>query len=127
MPAPVKKTLLLVEDDEVLMRALFLLFHKSEYTIASAGDGETALKMTERLKPDLVILDLLMPKMNGFEYLRNVKAMPVLKNIPVIVLSNLGDKEDIEKSRALGAVDYFVKADTDLASLSDKVKKILNV
>lgn len=120
-----KKTVLIVEDDEVLMRALYMLFHESDYTIASAGDGETALKMTERLKPDLVLLDLLMPKMNGFDYLRAMKSNPMLKHIPVIVLSNLGDKDDVEKAKGLGAMDYFVKADTDLSVLADKVGIIL--
>ena len=125
MPKDTKKTILIAEDDEILMRALYLMFHKGEYTIASAGDGETALKMTERLKPDLVLLDLLMPKMSGFDYLRDMKANPELKNIPVIVLSNLGDKDDIEKAKALGAEDYFIKSSTDLSTLFDKVKKKL--
>ena len=125
MPKETKKTILIVEDDEVLMRALFLLFHDGEYTIASAGDGETALRMTERLKPDLVLLDLLMPKMNGFDYLRNVKANEQLKNIPILVLSNLGDQENIEKATALGAEDYFVKSNTDLSLLLEKVNKKL--
>ena len=120
-----KKTVLIIEDDEILMRALYLLFHKGEYTIASANDGETALKMTERLNPDLVLLDLLMPKMNGFDYLRSIKANSKLKDIPVIVLSNLGDKDDIEKAKTLGAEDYFIKSDTDLSVLFDKVKKRL--
>lgn len=120
-----KKILLIVEDDEVLLRALYLLFHKGDYTVASAVDGETALKMTERLKPSLVLLDLLMPKMNGFDYLRNIKANPELQSIPVIVLSNLGDKEDIEKAKNLGALDYFVKSNTDLSALFEKVKKVL--
>ena len=120
-----KKTVLIAEDDAVLMRALYLLFHENNYTIASAADGETALKMTERLKPDLVLLDLLMPKMNGFEYLKNVKADPKLKEIPVIVLSNLGDQEDVAKAKALGALDYFVKADTDLTVLAAKVAVFL--
>lgn len=122
MPKDAKKTILIAEDDEILLRALYLLFHKGEYTIASASDGEIALKMTERLKPNLVLLDLLMPKMNGFDYLRGIKANPQLKNIPVIVLSNLGDKEDIDKAKALGAEDYFIKSDTDLSALFETVK-----
>lgn len=125
MPKDTKKTILIAEDDEILLRALYLLFHEGGYTIASAGDGETALKMTERLKPDLVLLDLLMPKMNGFDYLRDIKANADLKDIPVIVLSNLGDKDDIEKAKALGAEDYFIKSDTNLSTLFDKVKKKL--
>ncbi|MFA6547609.1 MAG: response regulator [Candidatus Magasanikbacteria bacterium] len=125
MPKSEKKTILIVEDDEVLLRALYLMFHKSEYTIASATDGDTALKMTQRLKPDLVLLDLLLPKMNGFHYLKFLKDQPDIKNIPVIVLSNLGDKENIEKAKALGALDYYIKSDTDLTVLADKVKKLL--
>jgi two-component system, OmpR family, response regulator len=125
MPKDGKKTVLIAEDDEILLRALYLLFHKGDYTIASATDGETALKMTERLKPDIVLLDLLMPKMNGFDYLRDIKANANLKNIPVIVLSNLGDRDDIEKAKALGADDYFIKAETNVSILFDKVKKKL--
>ena len=120
-----KPTILIAEDDEVLLRALYLLFHTGKYTVASATDGDSALKMAGRLKPDLVLLDLLMPKMNGFDVLKNLKANPALKNIPVVVLSNLGDAADIEKTKALGAFDYFVKADTDLAKLEEKVNNIL--
>jgi len=127
MPKTDKPVVLIVEDDEILLRALYLLFHGSEYTVASATDGESALKMTERLKPDLVLLDLLLPKMNGFDYLKAVKADPVLKNIKVVVLSNMGDKDSLDKAKALGAEDFFVKSNTDLAILADKVKKYLKV
>jgi len=125
MPKAEKKVMLIVEDDEVLLRALYLLFHKGEFTIASATDGDTALKMTQRLKPDVVLLDLLLPKMNGFDYLKYLKAEPDTKDIPVIVLSNLGDKENIDKAKELGALDYFIKSNTDLTTLNDKVKKII--
>lgn len=125
MATEIKKTVLIVEDDEILLRALYLLFHEGGYIIASAGDGETALKMTERLKPDMVLLDLLMPKMNGFDYLKSIKANSSLKHIPVIVLSNLGDTDDIEEAKALGADDYFIKSNTDLSVLFEQVKKKL--
>ena len=81
--------------------------------------------MVERLKPTIILLDLLLPKIDGFEILRVVKADPALKNIPVIVLSNLGDETDIKKAKDLGAQDYFVKADTKLEILSEKVKKVI--
>lgn len=77
------------------------------------------------MKPDLVLLDLLMPKMNGFDYLKNIKSNTELKNIPVVVLSNLGHNDDIQKAKDLGALDYYVKSNTDLTTLFDKVKKIL--
>lgn len=124
---PAKMVLLIVEDDEVLLRALYILFHKSNYTIASATDGAMAVEMAQRLKPDLILLDLLLPKMNGFEVLRIVKSDPVLKNIPVIVLSNLGSIEDVEKAKAYGADEYFIKANTDLSVLENKIKKVLEI
>ncbi|MFA5125024.1 MAG: response regulator [Patescibacteria group bacterium] len=120
------KIILMVEDDEVLLRALYLVFHEGGFTIATATDGETALRMAERTKPDIILLDLLLPKMNGFEFLKNIKANANLRSIPVVVLSNLGDDDNVKKAKDLGAVDYFIKADTDLSVLNDKVKKILN-
>lgn len=119
------KTLLIVEDDELLQRALYIVFHSSGYSIATAEDGDTAFKMTLRLIPDVILLDLLMPKMNGFEFLKNVKADPALKSIPIIVLSNLGDQENVDKAKAIGATDYFIKSNTSLESLKKIVENIL--
>jgi len=127
MAKTTKAILLIVEDDEVLLRALYLLFHKSGFTIASATDGESALKMAERLNPNLILLDLLLPKINGFDVLKDLKANPTLKDIPVIVLSNLGDNSDIERAKNLGASDYFVKANTNLSDLENKIKNIINL
>jgi len=120
-----KIMILVVEDDQVLLRALYILFHESEYTIATATDGDTAIKMARRLKPDVVLLDLLLPKIDGFGVLKGLKADPKLKNIPVIVLSNLGDDLNIERAKKLGAQDFFVKADTDLKLLAEKIKNLL--
>ncbi len=127
MPAPSKMVVLIVEDDEVLLRALYILFHKRNYVIASATDGATAVQMAQRLKPNLILLDLLLPKLSGFEVLKIVKSDPSLKEIPVIVLSNLGSIEDVEKAKAAGATDYFIKANTDLAVLENKIKQILEI
>ncbi|OGL95342.1 hypothetical protein A2348_01415 [Candidatus Uhrbacteria bacterium RIFOXYB12_FULL_58_10] len=120
-----KKILLIIEDDEILLRALYLTFQKKNYTIATATDGESALKMTERMKPGLILLDLIIPKMDGFEYLKNMKSNAKLARIPVIVLSNLGTQEDIDRAKELGAMDYFVKSDTNLSDLAKKVEKVL--
>ncbi|OGL98041.1 hypothetical protein A2304_00845 [Candidatus Uhrbacteria bacterium RIFOXYB2_FULL_57_15] len=120
-----KKILLIIEDDEILLRALYLTFQKKNYTIATATDGESALKMTERMKPGLILLDLIIPKMDGFEYLKNMKSNAKLAKIPVIVLSNLGTQEDIDRAKELGAMDYFVKSDTNLSDLAKKVEKVL--
>ncbi|MCX6715383.1 MAG: response regulator [Candidatus Uhrbacteria bacterium] len=120
-----KKLILIVEDDEVILRALYLSFHEGDFTIATATDGASALTMTQRMKPDLVLLDLVLPKMSGFDYLKDMKADPATKAIPVIVLSNLGVQDNKEKAMGLGAIDYFVKSDTDLSALVQKAKNIL--
>ena len=120
-----KKIVFIVEDDEILLRALYILFHEEDYTIATATDGETAVSMAQRLNPDVVLLDLMLPKMNGFDVLQALKADPKLKKTPVVVLSNLGDADSIEKAKKLGSADYFVKANTDLSLLLEKIQKIL--
>ena len=79
------KMVLIVEDDEVLLRVLYLFLKRAGYTIATATDGESAVKIIQRLKPNIILLDLLLPKMDGFEVLRILKADPKLKNIPVII------------------------------------------
>ncbi|NCN07571.1 response regulator [Candidatus Falkowbacteria bacterium] len=116
------KMILIVEDDQVLLRALYLfLKRRSVCTIATASDGDTALKMAQRLKPNIILLDLILPKMDGFSVLKSLKADPKMKDIPVIILSNLGDSGDIEKAKNMGASDYYVKANTDLTVILEKI------
>jgi len=119
-----KIIILIIEDDEVLLRALYILFHDQNYTIATATDGVTGVEMARRLSPDVVLLDLLLPKMNGFDVLSNLKSDPKLKIIPVIILSNLGDSSDIKRAKDIGADDYYIKSSTDLSKLAEKIKKI---
>ena len=123
MAKAVNPIILIVEDDEVLLRALYLFFHNRGYTVASANEGETGLKMATRLMPNVILLDLLMPKMDGFEFIRQAKAQTTLEKIPIIVLSNLGHEDEMEKAKALGVQDYFIKANTDLGSLEEKIRK----
>lgn len=122
-----KPTIMIVEDDELLLRALYLFFHTREYTIASATDGDTGLKMIQRIKPDVILLDLLLPKMNGFDVLKNMKADDNVKHIPVVILSNLGDDGDIARAKSLGAEDYFIKANINLADLEKKISHLYKV
>lgn len=121
-----KAIILIVEDEEILLRALYLLFHERGYTIASATDGESALRMVERLKPNLILLDLILPKLSGFDFLKDIKANPLLTKTPVIVLSNLGDKSDIDHAKELGAMEYFIKANTDLEVLAKRVDEVIS-
>lgn len=112
---------LIVEDDAVLLRALYLLFQQRGYAIASATDGETALAMAQRIMPDCILLDLILPKVSGFDVLQRMRADPRFTRIPIIVLSNLGDQPGIDRAMALGATAYFVKAKTDLSALAREV------
>lgn len=115
-----KKKILIVEDDQFLHKILATKIKQTGFEVTSAYDGESALKKIKE-SPDLVLLDLILPQMSGFEFLGETKLDARLKNIPVIVLSNLGQEEDIERAKSLGAEDYLVKANF---SIDDVVKKI---
>lgn len=119
------KTLLIIEDDEVLLRAMYLFLRKTNYIIATATDGESGLKIAERLKPDLVLLDMVLPKMNGLDVLRNLKAGKNTKNIPVIIVSNLDSMAEIKMAKDLGAVEYFIKANSKIGEIYKYIEKIL--
>ncbi|MCK5211924.1 response regulator [Candidatus Parcubacteria bacterium] len=114
--------IVILEDDRILLKALNIELLSSGFEVLSATDGESGLKLISREKPDLVLLDLVMPKIDGFEVLTKLKKNKDTKNIPVIILSNLGQDEEIKKGLKLGALDYYKKASTDLRELSNKIK-----
>ena len=122
-----KIKILLVEDDSFLASVYATKFELEGFTVLHATDGEAGLKMAEKTQPDIVLLDILMPKMDGFETLHRLKMDPKLVNIPVIMLTNLGQKEDVEKCLKGGAVDYLIKAHFVPGEAVKKVKKILNL
>ena len=117
--------ILVVEDEITLAEALRAKFEKKNYDVRVVSDGGAALASTQSFKPDIILLDLLLPNKNGFEILQDIKADVTLKNIPVIILSNLATDEDIKKAISLGAVDYFVKADHPIQEVLEKVEKQL--
>jgi DNA-binding response OmpR family regulator len=121
------KTVLVVEDDTILSRAIYLQLKSAGFTITTAEDGVTGLEVMQKVKPDLVILDLLLPKIDGFEVLRIMRSNSELKDIPVLVFSNLSSDEDKEKAKSLGAQSYRVKADVKMEDLTKQVKKMLNL
>ena len=90
-----------------------------------AYDGEEAIEKAKTMSPDLILLDLILPKVNGFKVLEQIKKDPDVSHIPVIVLSNLGDDKDIKDSLRLGAVDYYVKAQHPLLEIVEIVTKFL--
>ena len=119
------KKIIIVEDEPVLQKAMSLELLGPDYTVLTAGNGEAGLALIQKELPDMVLLDLILPKLSGFDVLQKIKQDEKTKNIPVIILSNLGQDEDRKKGLALGAVDYYVKASTDLDVISEKVKALL--
>ena len=114
---------LIAEDDRFISSAYNIKLTKEQFEVELAFDGEETIAKARSFSPDLILLDLIMPKKDGFETLKDLKNDPKLKTIPVIVSSNLGQKEDKDKALALGALDYFVKSDISLTDLIEKIKK----
>jgi two-component system phosphate regulon response regulator PhoB/two-component system alkaline phosphatase synthesis response regulator PhoP len=119
------KKIVIIEDEQILLRALNIELLSNGFEVLSAKDGESGLKLVREEKPGLVLLDLILPKMHGFEVLESLKSDETTKKIPVIILSNLGQKSDMKKGLEMGAEDYYVKASTDLSELSKKINRIL--
>ena len=117
------QTILFVEDEPTLQKALGLALAQEGYEVKTAADGEAGLQLAREVKPNLVLLDLILPKMDGFEVLEELKKDDATKNIPVIVLTNLESSQDIEKALVLGASTYLVKANYDLKDVIEKVKE----
>lgn len=119
------KTILIIEDDKFLRELIAQKLIKEGYEVSEAIDGEEGIKKVKDEKPTLVLLDLILPGIDGFEVLNRMKEDPVLSPIPVIILSNLGQKEDVEKGLKLGAADYLIKAHFTPGEIIDKIKNVL--
>jgi len=118
------KSILLVEDDPFLIDIYTTKLKESGFTVEVASDGESALRKVKEKEPPLVILDIVLPQLDGWEILRQIKSDPKLKNIKIIILSNLGQKEEVEKGVALGAVKYLIKAHYTPSQVVEEVKQI---
>ena len=119
------KRIVVIEDDKILLKALNIELLSSGFEVLSADNGKAGLELVKKEKPDLVLLDLILPEMHGFEVLKLLKEDEELRVIPVVILSDLGQVLDIEKGMSLGAKDYHVKAANDLSKLSKKINEIL--
>src|SRR3989344_4326189 len=117
------KRILFIEDEAAIHKTFTDALARDDYEIISALDGEIGLRLAKEKKPDLILLDLILPKMDGFEVLKALKADEETKRIPVIVLTNLEQMEDIQKAIDLGARTYLVKSNYDLKEVVDKIKK----
>ncbi|GAH19128.1 unnamed protein product [marine sediment metagenome] len=119
------KKILFVEDESALQKTFGERLSQEGYEMISALDGEIGLRLAKTKKPDLILLDLILPKVNGFEVLKKLKAEVETKDIPVIVLTNLEGIGDVDKAIEMGATTYLVKADYSLEEVVEKIKKAL--
>lgn len=122
-----KRLILLVEDDTFLAGMYSTKLSLENFQVELAENGEDALKKVVQNVPDLVLLDIILPRMDGFEVLQGIKNNPKTKDVPVILLTNLGQKKDVDKGLALGAEDYLIKAHFMPNEVIDKIKKTLRV
>ncbi|MFA6304292.1 MAG: response regulator [Patescibacteria group bacterium] len=116
---------LLIEDEEMLASMYETKFKNEGYNIRKALDGETGLKLAQEEKPDIILLDIIMPKLDGFSVLKKIREIEKFSKVPVILLTNLGQDEDVKKGTALGANGYLVKANMTPTEVVDKVKEYL--
>jgi two-component system phosphate regulon response regulator PhoB/two-component system alkaline phosphatase synthesis response regulator PhoP len=120
------KKILVAEDDKFLANAYRVKLTKSGFDVQLASDGSEVIKLLPIFLPDLLILDIIMPVKDGFTTLSEIKSNPAYKDLPIIVASNLGQKEDVDKAMSLGATDFIVKSDLHLEDLITMVNKLLS-
>ena len=119
------KKILIIEDEEIILDLLKKKLAQEGFEISIAENGEEGLRIMKQVLPDLVLLDIVMPKMGGFEVMEEMRKDSELKRIPVIVVSNSGQPVEIDKARELGAKDWLIKTEFDPKEVIDKVKRQL--
>lgn len=117
--------ILIIEDDKFLRELIVRKLNKEDFEVSEAVDGEEGIKKIIEEKPDLILLDLILPGIDGFEVLARMKKESALSSIPVIILSNLGQKDDVEKGLKMGAIDYLIKAHFTPGEIIEKIKVAL--
>ncbi|MBU2109353.1 response regulator [Patescibacteria group bacterium] len=120
-----KKTILIIEDDTFFQNLISKKLVNEGFEVLVASDSRQALSILEEKKPNLIVLDLILPVLDGFGILSIIKKDEKTKDIPVIILSNLGQKEEIEKAIALGAVDFMIKVNFTPEEIVRKIKSII--
>ncbi|PIP60471.1 response regulator [Candidatus Uhrbacteria bacterium CG22_combo_CG10-13_8_21_14_all_47_17] len=119
------KTVLVVEDDNFLIKAYEAHLAKAGFHVRTALDGVEAVESLKKVMPDIILLDLVMPRMDGFDVLEDMQKKSEWKKIPIVVVSNLGQESDRDRSLKLGAVEYIVKSDFSLQQTVDLISKHL--
>lgn len=120
-----KSKILIIEDDSFLLTMYATKFELENYQVVTAEDGEKGLKLAQKERPDIILLDVLLPKMNGFEVLKTLKENFETKDSKVILLTNLSQRGEVQQGLALGAIDYLIKAHYMPSEVVEKVNKIL--
>jgi DNA-binding response OmpR family regulator len=120
-----KLKILLVEDDSFLLGMYATKFELEGFKVLTAEDGEKAVRLVMKELPDVILLDIILPKLNGFEVLKQLKQEATTSKIPVILLTNLGQKDEIEQGWKMGAEDYLIKAHFMPSEVVEKIKKVL--
>jgi len=121
-----KNKILIIEDDQSLVKMITAALDQKKYEISLALEADEGLDKAIVEKPALIVLDILLPGKNGFECLKKLKSLKETKDIPVIILSNLGQEEEIREGLRLGAVDYLVKADFAIGEVINKIVKVIS-
>ena len=119
------RRILLAEDDRFLRKAGEMALKRAGYTVLTAVNGEEALRTAQSELPDLILLDLIMPKLNGFDVLQALKKEAPTAHIPVIILSNLGQDRDVQQAMEAGAAAYLIKTNLSLQALVQRVEEAL--
>ena len=122
-----KKKILIVEDDSMISSMYQTKFEADGFEVFIADNGVIGLELAKKEKPDIVMLDVILPQLDGFSVLEEIKKDQATKKIPVIMLTNLGTEEDKIKGEKMGALDYLVKASLTPGQVSEKIKKALKM
>ena len=125
VPITAKKKILIIEDDPFIVKMYRNKFEDLGYIFRDAGDGEKGIAMAKEERPDIMVLDIVLPHMDGFEILKAIKKDKDLKDIPVMMLTNLGQRDEVEKGLSLGADDYLIKTHFTPSEVVEKVTAIL--
>jgi len=116
------KKVLVVEDDTIVQKTIIESLKDAGFDVSGAFDGEEGLAKAATVMPDLILLDIIMPKMDGIAFLKQIKTMENLKNIPIVILTNLSDEESVSESLASGGTEYLVKSNYTIDEVVQKVK-----
>lgn len=119
------KKILFIEDESALQRAATQILAEQGYQTFSALDGETGIELAKKELPDIILLDLILPRKNGFEVMTELKQHASTSHIPIIILTNMEENKDVERAIALGATTYLVKTNYKLEEVVEKIKEIL--